>query len=248
MCMTTSVALAEDEAIAAVFARYKVDGTIVLASLNNHTTMIHNNPRAYQRFPAASTFKILNTLIAVQENVVSSKDALFRWNGHVYPVAEWNRNQTLTSAFGVSCVWCYQQIAQYIKPEKYRAYINATEYGTLKEPFVQTTFWLDGSLQVSASEQVNFLRGVYQHKFLFKPNAYDVLRQIMVVEQTPAMTMRAKTGLATMSQGRVGWYVGYIEGQKGIWFFAMNMLIRSDADIPLRAKLTREVLATKGML
>jgi beta-lactamase class D len=40
-------------------------------------------------------------------------------------------------------------------------------------------FWLDGSLQISALEQVNFLKDVIQHRLPFNKAAYETLRQIV---------------------------------------------------------------------
>ena len=67
----------------------------------------------------------------------------------------------------------------------------------------------------------------------------------MVVEQTPTFTIRAKTGVAGNSKPKIGWYVGYVETAKDVWFFALNLDIRDEKDIPLRLKLTQEALETK---
>ncbi|MGB5064121.1 MAG: class D beta-lactamase [Candidatus Competibacter sp.] len=237
--------VAEDQAIAKLFAQQGVDGTIVISSLHSEQTFIHNDPRANRRFTAASTFKILNTLIVLEEKAISGKDDVFKWDGHIYPISNWNHDQTLESAFKVSCVWCFQELARKVGVEKYRSYLRKSAYGELHEPFVETTFWLDGSLEVSAMEQVKFLKKVYQRSLPFSASSYETLRQIMVVEQTPTFTIRAKTGVASNSKPKIGWYVGYVETTKDVWFFALNLDIRDEKDIPLRLKLTREALETK---
>jgi beta-lactamase class D len=56
---------------AELFAAAGVDGTLVIADLAGDPMHVHNAPRAAQRFPAASTFKILNTLVAFEEGVVA---------------------------------------------------------------------------------------------------------------------------------------------------------------------------------
>jgi beta-lactamase class D len=70
----------------------------------------------------------------------------------------------------------------------------------------------------------------------------------MLVEQTPAFTMRAKTGWAARVKPQIGWYVGYVETSKEMWFFATNLEVRDEKDLPLRQKLTREALQTKGVI
>lgn len=241
-------ATAEDEALAKLFARHGVDGTIVIAPLHRGQAFIHNDSRASRRISPASTFKILNTLIAVEEKAIAGKDSLLKWDGHQYEIQDWNHDQTLESAFKVSCVWCFQQLARQVGAENYRKYLRGSAYGILHEPFDETTFWLDGSLQISAIGQVEFLKKLYQRKLRFSAPSYETLRQIMLAERTPDFAIWAKTGWAARVQPQVGWYVGYVETPKAAWFFALNMDILDAADLPLRQKLTREALRLKGVI
>ncbi len=240
-------AVAEDQVIAKLFAQRDITAAVVISSLRSGQEFIHNDARANHRFTAASTFKILNTLISLEEKAISGKDDVFKWDGHAYAISDWNCDQTLESAFKVSCVWFFQELARRVGPEKYRNYLRKSAYGELREPFVETTFWLDGSLKISAIEQVEFLKRIYQRSLPFSTASYETLRQIMVVEQTSVFTIRAKTGLAGKSKPQVGWYVGYLETTKDVWFFATNMEIRDEKDLPLRLKLTREALQAKGV-
>ena len=241
-------AVAEDQVLAKLFAQQGIDGTIIISSLHSGKTFTYNNPRASQKFSTASTFKILNALISLEEKAISGKDDVLKWDGHIYNFPDWNRDQTLESAFKVSCVWCFQELARRVGAEKYRSYLRKSVYGELREPFEETTFWLDGSLQISAIEQVSFLKKVYLRTLPFSSASYETLRQIMLVEQTPAFTMRAKTGWAARVKPQVGWYVGYVETPKDVWFFATNIEVRDEKDLPLRPKLTREALQAKGVI
>jgi beta-lactamase class D len=241
-------AVAEDQVLAGLFSQQKLDGTIVISSLHNGNNFIHNDLRAHQRFPIASTFKIMNTLIAVEENAISGKDEVLKWDGHIYDFPDWNHDQTLESAFKVSCVWCFQEFARRVGAEKYRSYLHKIAYGELREPFDETTFWLDGSLQISAIEQINFLKKVYLRTLPFSAHSYETLRQVMLVEQTPSYTMWAKTGWATSVKPQIGWYVGYIETPQDVWFFATNIEVRDKQDLPLRQQLTRDALKAKGVI
>ena len=241
-------AVAEDQVLAGLFSQHGMKGTIVISSLHNEKTFIYNEPRANLKFSTASTFKILNTLISLEEKAISGKDDVLKWDGHIYDFPDWNHDQTLESAFKVSCVWCFQELARRVGAEKYRNYLRESAYGELREPFVETTFWLDGSLQISAIEQVDFLKKVYLRTLPFNATSYETLRQIMLVEKTPAYTMWAKTGWATRVKPQAGWYVGYVETPKDVWFFATNIEIRDEKDLPLRQKLTRAALQAKGVI
>ena len=241
-------ALAEDPALTELFSQQGVQGTIVMSSLNGGKTFIHNDLRAGQRFSPASTFKIPNTLIALEEKVLAGKDDIFKWDGQIHDVATWNHDQTLTSAFKVSCVWCFQELARRVGAEKYQQYLRDLNYGEWREPFVATTFWLDGSLQISALEQVNFLRRVYRRELPLSDPAYETLKHIMLVEEGNTYTLWAKTGWAARVTPPVGWYVGYVETPTDVWVFATNIELRDEKDLELRQKLTRSALQVKGVI
>ncbi|WP_064039374.1 class D beta-lactamase [Methylomonas koyamae] len=240
-------ARAEDPALAKLFAEQGLEGTVVISSLRTGRSFVHNDARANRRLPVASTFKILNTLIALQERAIAGKDDTLHWDGQIRDFPDWNRDQTLASAFKLSCVWCYQELARRIGADAYRRYLQQTEYGELREPFGLTEFWLDGSLQISAAEQVEFLRKVIRRSLPFDEFAYDTLREIMLAEQTSDYALRAKTGWAARANPQVGWYVGYVETQAEVWLFALNIDVRGKDDLALRQKLAREALAVKGI-
>lgn len=239
---------AKDEEIAKIFAQYGVEGTIVISSLNNNQTFIHNDVRANTRFSPASTFKIPNTLISVEENVVLGKDDLLKWNGTQYALPDWNHDQTLASAFKVSCVWCFQALAKRVGAENYENYLSELNYGELHKPFEVTTFWLDDSLKISAIEQIEFLKKLYQRTLPFSSHSYETLREIMQIEKTPSFTFFAKTGWAGKLNPQIGWYVGYVETQKDVWFFATNLEIKDETELPLRQKITKNVLTLKKII
>ena len=241
-------AVAEDQVLAGLFSQHGMKGTIVISSLNNEKTFIYNEPRANLKFSTASTFKILNTLISLEEKAISGKDDVLKWDGHIYDFPDWNHDQTLESAFKVSCVWCFQELARRVGTAKYKHHLARSAYGELHKSFNETTFWLDGSLKISAVEQVEFLKKVYRRSLPFKDSSYNSLRQFMLVEKNSEYSLLAKTGWATKASPPVGWYVGYVETRKGTWFFAMNMDTPDQSALPLRQKITREALGAKGII
>lgn len=240
------LAQAEDEGIAKIFQAHGVEGTMVLTALHGGQTYIHDDARAARRYPPASTFKILNTLIAAQEWVVADRDTPFKWDGQEREMPDWNRDQTLASAFKFSCVWCYQEIARKVGADTYRRYLRQADYGVLAEPFDLTTFWLSDQLQLSAQEQIAFLKKIVLRQLPFGPHAHQVLQDVMLTEQTDQYRLFAKTGWAARRQPQIGWYVGYVERRGEVWLFATNLDLRSDKDAPLRQAITRAVLAEKG--
>lgn len=241
-------ARAEDAELVQLFAEAGVSGTLLIESLDGGTRHVHDQVRAARRYPAASTFKVPNSLIALEEGVIAGPDSPIAWDGTPYDMAQWNRDQTLTSAFRVSCVWCYQRLARAVGAGAYPGYIRASHYGELREPFVVDQFWLDGSLTISAQEQVAFLRSVVRRQPPFSARSYDALEQVMLADQGDGWRLYAKTGWFTRTRPGLGWYVGYLKGPRGIWLFALNLDTHSAAELPLRQSIALAALRRKGLL
>lgn len=66
----------------------------------------------------------------------------------------------------------------------------------------------------------------------------------MILEQTPDYTIRGKTGLIN----QIGWYVGDLEKNENVYFFATNIDIRNDNKPTARAEVTRRCLETLQLL
>lgn len=231
-----------------IFNDYNLTGTLVISSLKDNETFIHNPQRAAQLFSPASTFKILNTLIAVDEGVVSGPSATFDWDGVQRSYTPWNQDQTLASAFKYSCVWCYQRIAREVGAEVYRQRLRDLSYGELRSDFSVDQFWLDGGLRVSAFEQIQLLKAIHQRTLPFSANAFNTLQQIMVETNQPEYTLSAKTGWAADVAPQIGWYVGFVETETATWFFALNINIENDEDLAYRKEIVHNALSLLGVI
>ena len=62
----------------------------------------------------ASTFKIANSIIALETGVVENESTVFKWNGENRRLKVWERDLTFRDAFHLSCVPCYQEVARKI--------------------------------------------------------------------------------------------------------------------------------------
>lgn len=242
------LAQAQDMELAQLFSQHEATGTLLIQSVHSGRRMVHGEARARQLFPVASTFKVFNTLIALEEGAIEKADSVMPWDGTRYAFESWNGDQTLASAFKVSCVWCYQMLAQRVGAEKYRQYLGNAGYGELSEPFRLTEFWLDGSLRISAEGQVDFLRKVVERRLPFRPATYDALKEVMRVGDIPTARLYAKTGWAARQSPQIGWYVGFVETPTDVWLFALNMDVRGPEDLQLRQKLVLDALTLKGVL
>ena len=232
-----------DKEVEEVFKKYKVEGTIVIESLNKKKIHIYNDKRASELFSPASTFKIPHSLIALNEGIVK-KDSVIVWDKKIREYESWNKDQILLTAFKSSCVWCYQEFASKIGVEKYKKYLKELNYGNKKIGDDVTRFWLDESLEITTFEQIKFLKRFYTNNLPFKIEDINLLKEIMIDEKNENYTIRAKTGW----EWKYGWYVGYVETKDDVWFFAMNIDTKSKDDLPKRKAITLEALKIKGII
>jgi beta-lactamase class D len=238
----------EDKDISRFFTDKGLTGTIVISSLDGKTEYIHNDARSQMRILPASTFKIPNTLIALEEGAIQSDSEVIKWDGVQREFPEWNKDQTLTTAFQSSCVWVYQYFAQKIGIEKYRFYVDKLDYGNKQLGDKVTTFWLEGPFGISAQEQVTFLRKLVLGTLPFPKNNMDLLKKIMIVGNSGEYVLRAKTGWTARVTPQYGWYVGYVENKKSTWLFATNVDIKNQQDLALRKDLTIAALKAKRII
>jgi beta-lactamase class D len=238
----------EDLEIANLFKKRNLFGTIVISSRDGRKTYTHNDERARTRFVPASTFNIPNTLIALEEAAVANEKRIIKWDGKDKGLPAWNKDQSIETAFPSSCAWFYQELAKRIGGDKYVSYLGNLKYGNEQVGPELTTFWLEGDLKISATEQIAFLKRLWAESFPFRHSSYELLRKLMVVEQTLAYTIRAKTGWAQRTVPQVGWFVGYVEAGETVWFFATNIEMMKPEDGRLRQEITIEALKLKGII
>ena len=238
----------EDQEISKLFSDKGISGTIVIASLDGKTEYIHNDARSQKRILPASTFKIPNTLIALEEGIVKTDSQVIAWDSVKRELPEWNKNQTLKTAFQYSCVWVYQRFAGQIGTEKYRRYLEKLDYGNKHIDTNVTTFWLEGNFGISAQEQVGFLRKLVLGNLPFAKSNMALLKKIMVVEENGDYVLRAKTGWTARVTPQYGWFVGYVETKKATWLFATNIDIKNQQDLVFRKDLTMAALKAKKII
>lgn len=239
---------AEDPDLASVFDRFNAEGTIVISSLDGQKTFVHNEVRAKMELLPASTFKIPNTLIALEHGAVANGTEIIKWDGQIRGMDVWNRDQSIESAFPVSCVWFYQELAKRVGLNTYQDYLQQINYGNGKVGPELTTFWLEGDLRISAYQHVNFLRKLVLRQFAFKETSYDLLKRIMVIERADSYTISGKTGWATKTDSPVGWIVGYVDTKNGTWLFATNIVMTKIEEAPKRMQITLDALKAKGII
>lgn len=240
-------AVSERQDWASHFAEAGVTGTMVLLKDGSGTAQVFDADRSARGYLPASTFKIPNTMIALETGVAAGPDEVFPWNGTKYEVAAWNKDLTFKEAFAVSCVPVYQELARRVGQQRMEQWVKAARYGNENIGGGIDVFWLQGDLRISALEQVEFLQRLKHDRLPFSRKNMAVVKDFMTVEQGEGWTLRAKTGWAARN-ANIGWWVGWLERGGEVWYFALNIDIAKPEQLPARQSVVKAVLRAEGLL
>jgi beta-lactamase class D len=240
---------AEVRDLSAEFGRY--DGAFVLYAAARDHWVRHRPDRCAVRSSPCSTFKVPNTLIALETGVASGPEFPLKWDGITRSIEPWNRDQTLRSAFAVSCVWYYQELARRIGLKPYEEILPKLGYGNADLSGGLTQFWLQSSLEISPDEQVEFLRRLHARKLPFSDRTVDALLDIMTLSKPGDAVFRGKTGSGGSTDKQtasLGWFVGSVSKPSGDYVFATRITGGDDPSGRNARAITESILAKMGIL
>ncbi len=232
--------------LSASFEKRQIAGTFVLL---RHTggQIVVNNKRAERPLPPASTFKIANSLIALDTGAVGSVDDVVEYGGQPQPIKAWERDMSLRDAIQVSNVPVFQNVARRIGRSVYRNELKKLNFGNAKVGDDVTRFWLDGPLMISALDQARFLARLARLELPMSESAQRAVHDITVLARRNGRTLHGKTGWTRATKPDTGWFVGWINDGKGAHAFALNMNIYQRGDARFRREITLELLEALGV-
>ena len=206
------------------FDDFHVKGSFLLYNLQEDSYTGYNIERCRERFLPASTFKIFNSLVGIETGIIPDSNFVFHWDSTKYQVNNWNQDLILRKAFQYSCVPCYQALARKIGMERMKFYIEKEHYGNEVLTGPIDFFWLNATLKISQFEQIKFLKKLYKEELGFSHTAMQLVKYIMIVENKSGYKLSAKTGWGiSTNELNIGWYVGYLEKDDNVYFFATNI-------------------------
>lgn len=226
--------------------------TLVVVDGRTGKTLVENAVRARMRFTPCSTYKIPNSLIAVETGVAPDAAFALKYD----PKRDgpqsgaWARDHDLRSAIRNSVVWYYRELARRIGPERMQKYVDGFEYGNRNISGGIDQFWIGGGLRISAEEQVEFLRRFREARLPVSARATATVKDILLLETTPEYRWYGKTGTCSApDHGPVAWHVGFIEREGSVSYYALNFGGRSVGELmERRPKLLREKLSKIGLI
>ena len=197
------------------FVAYKVDDYLIISS---------DKVRSGEGRLPASTFKIPNSIIALETGVVEDPDKdVFKWDGVTRSIEAWNKDHTLRSAIAVSAVPVYQEIARRIGAERMQKYVDLFDYGNRDIGGGIDQFWLTGNLRIDPVQQIDFVDRLRRGVLPVSKRSQELTRDILPVTKVGEAVIRAKSGLTGKDQGSLGWMVGWVEKGSTSTVFALNL-------------------------
>lgn len=187
------------------------NGCLILRDNNHETVHYYNKERCLKRFSPASTFKIFNSLVGLEIGIAPDENLLIKWDSVVRQKAEWNQDMTMRKAFELSNVGYFQELARRIGPDYMQHYLDTADYGNKSIGGGIDQFWLNDSLQISADEQLGFVKRLYFAELPFAERTQRIVKSMMLREDTLGNKLYYKTGWAQLPDKDVLWVVGFVE-------------------------------------
>lgn len=253
------------------FSEHGIDSACFIIRNNNHESIdYYNKERCLQRFSPASTFKIFNSLVALNIPIAPDEQMVIKWDS-VERRPEWNQDLNMRDAFKVSSVPYYQEIARRVGYDYMQHYLDTVQYGNQNAKGRIDEFWLNDTLQISADEQVGFLKRMYFYELPFTERAQRIVRSMMLQEDTDDYKLYYKTGWSAPNGAdkQTVWVVGFVERIEHMkehknsmnksdyrlypYFFAMNFSLPNDVEdykkySNIRLEILKSILKNYGAI
>lgn len=201
-------------------------------------TMIYNPELASIQRSPCSTFKIISSLIGLENGFIDPEDSIRSWSGESFWNEAWNKDIDFPEAFRTSCVWYFRKVIDDIGPDLLQTELNRLQYGncdisdwegrlnTNNNNRALTGFWIESSLKISASEQVRVMERIFGPDAVYRAETIQQLKQVMLVtdQNETGFPVYGKTGLGKMAGVVVdSWFTGFADTHGGIVYISVYL-------------------------
>lgn len=249
LCSCTVNNVKDEVRLKKYFDEYLVDGTFAMYDNSRGVHTIYNLKRDTIAYTPASTFKIANALIALHTGRLTSDSSIIKWDGVIRARPEWNKDLTLYEAFRVSALPHFQSVARSIGRDTMQKWVDSMHYGNQKLGPQVDSFWVDNSLKITNDAQVWLAKLLYFKQLPFRKSVQEQVKKMMIQENNLTYQLAYKTGWGQTPDGKeLGWIVGWIEENKHVYFFSMNLETPNHEInmMEVRNKILRNILTDIG--
>lgn len=232
----------EPEQIEADWSEYfqGLNGAAVLYDAEKNRMFVYQPALAKTRRSPCSTFKIISSLLALENDVIDPEHSVRRWSGEMFWNGEWNRDIGFEDAFRASCVWYFREVTDEIGKERMQEGLNRLRYGncdisdwegrlnTNNSNRALTGFWIESSLKISPIEQTRVMERIFGQDGYASRETVERLKQVMLTKEEGELAIYGKTGMGKENGVTVdAWFTGFAETPEGKRYFCVY-LGRSD--------------------
>lgn len=227
-----------------------IEGCAVFFNSDTNVYHMFKEKLCKKRISPCSTFKIVATLMGLENGVINSVDSKMGYNETIYSMDAWNKDLSLKEAFNESCVWYFRKVMDQIGQSEVQTYVNQLGYGNCDisewegsgiNPLPELNgFWLESSLKISPKEQVDILANIFNGNTYFSQQNIDILKEVMLSQKDGTVSVYGKTGTgrnAATGNGDNGWFVGMFENSDKTYYFVVHL---SDQNKEVSGKLAKE--------
>jgi beta-lactamase class A len=199
------------------------DYTFVLSGKGG--TRVEHESRADTGYLPCSTFKIPNSLIALETGEVTDAAFPLAYDPARDGVQHGpSLDHDLRSAVRYSAAWYFREIARRVGAARLSDWLARLDYGNRAVTPSVDSFWLSGDLRISARQQVEFLRRVRAGDLPVSQQALALVRDLILLEATRDYKWYGKTGSCRVSAAEwILWHVGFVERDGQTTFYALNL-------------------------
>ena len=204
-----------------------INGCAVIYSPVQEEYLFFNEDMCRQEESPYSTFKIISALSGLQNGVIVDETSTMEYDGTNYGNLDWNGDLTLEEAFQKSCIWYFRKVIDSVGKDKIQEELNGLQYGNcdisewngsnINPMEMLNGFWLNSSLRISPLEQVEVLSRIFEGYSDYESRNIEILKRIMLVEETDSQKIYGKTG----SGNGEAWFVGFSESDGERRYFAI---------------------------
>lgn len=219
-------------------------GSFVLYNLEDDHWFINDMEQSVTRVAPNSTYKIYDSLFALDAGIISPENSQIEWDHTDYPFEAWNADQTLTSAMTSSVNWYFQSLDKQLGKTALQSYVQSIEYGNENITGEFSSYWMESTLKISPVEQVELLTALYQNSLPFTPEDVQAVKDSICLSHSSVGTFYGKTGTGRIDGQDVnGWFIGFLETPGHTWFFATNIKADQSATGSNAVEITMSILS-----
>ena len=181
-----------------------------------------------------SSFAPLNTFFAIPSLIALDK-------GYI--------NHNVSSWVSFDSINYYNSIIEKLGRPAILKMIDSLHYGKGIVSNDLNSFWKNGSLRITADEQLGLIKKLYFGELPFQKRSQDIFKKMIVKEDNASYKLSYLEG-SDSNQISTSWLLGYIEENKHPYFFVMHLQQKNKAvvDSIHSVGILKSILLQQGFL